>query len=245
MEKEIIAIILPKLQYIGLRQDKENPDILVMIDFYAGTEKEYVAPEQHITTRYKTEYNVWTQRHETRQYIGSYNTGGYNVIHYLINLKMVFLDTHKVKQGVKLPPIVWQAEYNKSYKNPIEIKSIAGFVYDNMLLNYLVKKEGVTSHSYYYTGIFYDSDYKKVVFVMPDSPAEKAGIKVGDIVKKINKTKIKSYQDLINSYISINSCSYQYGENRNGYVEKFYVLRNGEKMIFEVVKQKQIKWHFR
>jgi len=112
VEKDLASIIEKELESKGLRRDKDNPDILVFIDFYNDKKEQYVPPTEQLHTRYQTVYNPWTKRMETRQHIESSTTGNYTKSDYLTMLDIVFMDAEKAKDGNnKVPPVIWNAKF--------------------------------------------------------------------------------------------------------------------------------------
>ena len=69
----------------------------------------------------------------------------------------------------------------------------------------------------------------KIKTVTPSSPAEKAGLKVNDIVTKLDDKKIKEVTDLKWEYL------------QEGQTLKFTIQRNGEQKNIEVKIPKKLK----
>ena len=128
------------------------------------------------------------------------------------------MDANKVKQQVKTPPIVWQSEYNTSSQNEIDLMNLGYHVYSSMASQYPVNNFYSTipesdyatnsgnmqvSNSYLYTGLCYDfNEPNKVVYVYPESPAENAGIRVGDNVVSVNgRLMPKSVSEMENDFM--------------------------------------------
>ena len=114
LEKQIANIIQKQLEERGLIRDKEHPDMLIFMNFYSGTKESYVAPTQNVSTRYKTEYNFWTKRHENNQYIESNNSGGYTYTTYLYLFQLSFLNAKKAQKPSTLAPIIWRGDFEYS-----------------------------------------------------------------------------------------------------------------------------------
>ncbi len=253
-EKNLSLIIQSELENLGLKRDKENPDILIAFQYYSGKKEQYIPPSQQLTTRYKTAYNVWTKQYETRQYVQSYETGNRTVTDYIMSLKVIFLDANKSRENTKLPPVIFQSEYetggfgNPDLQNSIRLESFIGIVFGEMIgdnfparLNRSRFYESrITMHkkpsivlpnynmTYFYTGIWYDKKVKeKINYVISGSPADNAGIKAGDMIQSMNEVKIKDW----NKWLSYESF-YDTASQTEKIVYK--VKRNGKKMEFIV-----------
>jgi hypothetical protein len=221
-EKEVAYMVQKNLEAMGLKRDKETPDCLIFIDFYTGKAENYVEPRQELRTRYQTKYNYFTQRYETLQYLETDTKGGYTVSTYIYNLKLTFLNAAKAKMQADIAPVIWQAEFNSTTETSWDIKTFANIACNELIgsaypykVPYNYKRYYVTNHSdcfcssemsfdetkfnyYYYTGIHYCNEknlLNKVVFVASGSPADKAGIQAGDIITKIETTKLVKNRD--------------------------------------------------
>ena len=200
-EKQLAKILEQYLVNRGLKRDKENPDLLVFVYTFSGNEKQYVPPTQKIDTRYQYGYDIWSGW-GNKQYIESHQEGGYTQVSYFATIKVAMMDAQKAKEQVKTPPIVWQSQYNATDSNPIDLSIYGQSVFSAMAQQYpvsnfntTVTKEEYNSNSvgfnyantYAFTGLCYDSNQpNKVVYVFPESPAEIAGIQVGDEVVSVN-----------------------------------------------------------
>jgi hypothetical protein len=184
-QKEIAPELESWLIKRGLLRDRENPDMLVFIEFYSDRREQYVPPTQELSTRYGTSYNVWTKRHESRQYVESYQKGNYTKVEYLSKLSVSMVDAKKLSKGETEKAKIWQADYEVLYEKKADHKEFAFFIGTEMVLAFPFKTKKMTTFSYYYTGIIYDREIAgQVNGVIPNSPAEKAGIKSGDIIKR-------------------------------------------------------------
>jgi membrane-associated protease RseP (regulator of RpoE activity) len=222
-EKQLATVLQSYLEEKGLKRDKENPDLLVFITSYSGDEKQYVPPTQQVTTRYQFGYDIWSG-FGNKQYVESQQQGGYTEVTYIASLKVAIMDAHKAQQKPKVPPIVWQSEFNTSSTSKVELLDLVQMpVFSWMIRHcYPVQDPGIKYESesspkdplpngecgrlqlFFYTGICYSKDVpNKVVYVYPESPADKAGIQVGDIITAVNNrpmptTKKELMGDFIN-----------------------------------------------
>jgi len=210
-EKQLATILQSYLEEKGLKRDKVNPDLLVFITSYSGDKKQYVPPTQQVTTRYQFGYDIWSG-FGNKQYIESQQQGGYTQVTYIASLKVVFMDAHKTKQQPKIPPIVWQSQYQTESLTRIDILSAAELIVykwmirqcypTNNLTNYFAydqattpDKLGLDQTLFYFTGICYNKKTpNKVAYIYPESPAEKAGVQVGDIVTSVNNRLLPATQ---------------------------------------------------
>jgi hypothetical protein len=111
IQKEVAAILESKLQSKGLKRDRENPDLLIFIDFTVDRKDQYVPPTQQLETRYNTIYNPWTKRNETRQYVESYTQGNYTRTEYIHAFTISMADVSKMKANGNESSMVRQADY--------------------------------------------------------------------------------------------------------------------------------------
>jgi hypothetical protein len=209
-EKEIASRVQRYLEWKGLKRDKDNPDMLIFINFYAGTKENYVAPQTNLGTRYRTEYNVWTRRYESRQYVESHTSGGYTVTRYLYLLQLSFLDAKAAQTQSKIAPVIWRADFENEYRQEQNSLNFAeNACWELIDYGYPYKKSGrfyrtyimtdfgdvirdisrTINNTYWFTGLSFNSNnLQEITFVTEGSPAGKAGIKAGDIVTKIDGT---------------------------------------------------------
>jgi hypothetical protein len=211
-EKEVASSVQSYMERMGLKRDKENPDMLIFINFYTGTKENYVAPRSDITTRYRTEYNVWTRRNESRQYIESNTSGGYSVTRYLYLLQLSFLDAKAAQTQSKVAPVIWRADFEKEYAQEQNSLNFAdNACWELIDYGYPFKEYGRfyfpyvyvddTSNPkyrilpgrnrYWFAGLSFNSNnLQEITFVAEGSPADQVGIKAGDIVTKIDGTAV-------------------------------------------------------
>ncbi|MDR1347395.1 MAG: PDZ domain-containing protein [Prevotellaceae bacterium] len=253
-EKEIAGSVQRNLETLGLKRDKENPDMLIFINFFDGIKENYVPPKTDLTTRYRTIYNVWTRRYESRQYIESNTSGGYTNTKYLYLVQLSFLDANAAQTQSKVAPVIWRADFGKEYgkeQNNLDFankacrelidygypyKKSGRFYYTNY--NYEYDRGSVANNkdTYWFTGLLFNSNnLQKITFVAAGSPADRAGIKAGDIVTKTGGTAApKKLNDLY--YYSKSKSSFRYlniDYNRN------YRKGDNNEVTFEIKRGKQ------
>jgi C-terminal processing protease CtpA/Prc len=95
------------------------------------------------------------------------------------------VDAKKLSKGETEKAKIWQADYEVLYEKKADHKDFAFFIGLGMVRVFPFKTKKMTVYHYYYTGIIYDREIAgQVSGVIPNSPAEKAGIKSGDIIKQ-------------------------------------------------------------
>lgn len=192
-QKEIAGIIEKKLIGKNLKRDKENPDILIFINYFSDKRENYTPPTQEIVTRYKYGYEIgsgWG----TRQYVESQTRGGYTDIFYLIKFTITMLDAEKVRNGSKVTPVIWNADFELPDFNTIPplnwfCNAVSEFMFCQFPIvhqyNQTIKKRKYLQA----IGVLFERKKpKRFYHVLKGSPAEKAGIEAGDeFVKYLGK----------------------------------------------------------
>jgi len=184
IEKELASIIEGILESKGLRRDKENPDILVFINFFSDKKEQYVPPTEQFSTRYKTVYNMWTKSYETRQYLESQTQGDYTKTEYLTLLEIAFMDAKKAKDGNnKVPPLIWNATYEYATNAKTTLINEAKVEYPLLLNSYPLISYQIDIE-YDDWGLYVDNKSRKIITGFKlNSYAESLGLKEGDILK--------------------------------------------------------------
>lgn len=184
-QKEVAQQIDTYLTNWGMARDKENPDVLIFIECYSDKREQYIPPTQSISTRYNTSYNYITKRWESQQHISSQERGNYNRIEYLTKLSISMADARRMQEDGKDSPMIWQADYETIFKDKAQ-KGDFETLTTVMLSGFPFKDiNEICVGRYWYTGIIFDPITPGTIAgVIPDSPAEKAGIKIGDVIKK-------------------------------------------------------------
>jgi hypothetical protein len=229
-QKEIAPFIEANLTGKGLKRNRDNPDMLIFIEYYSDKIEQYVPPNQNITTRYGTSYNVWTKRHESRQYVESYTTGDYTRVEYLSKLSIVMVDAKKMQAGGNGDFTVWQADYGIKHETKVNHKEFGENIGNVMLYEFPFKSvEYVEYYRYWFTGILYDDEIPgRVAGVIPDSPADNAGIKAGDVIKKCSIGNNKMFKKtFISLYEDHSMDGYSYTYPRFKLTRQYSFLANG------------------
>ena len=193
-QKEISGIIEKELNKKNLKWDKDNPDVLIFINYYSDRRENYTPPTQEIITRYKYGYEIgsgWG----TRQYIESQTRGGYTKVLNLIKFTITMLDAEKVRKGCKVPPIIWNADFEVPDFSVIPpLKPFCADVAEFMFCQFPIVhpyNQSISKKRYYQAvGLLFEKKKPKVIYhVLKGSPAEKAGLKAGDEFVKYGKEK--------------------------------------------------------
>lgn len=180
-QKEIASYLEPILVQKGLKRDKGNPEIIIIIDFYSDRRDQYVPPTQRIVTRYKYGFEIgsgWG----TRQYVESQKSGDYTKTEFLTTITITMLDAQKMAAEQNKSANIWAANYETLSTMKVDIKAFTDAIGRAMLNCFPIKNIGIMDVSYYWgIGLLYDNDREGlVVGVIPGSPAAQAGIRVGD-----------------------------------------------------------------
>ena len=180
-QKEAAAALVPLLQKKNLRRDRENPDILIFLEFYSDRRDQYVPPTEQLVTRYRYGWS-YGDGWRTRQYIESETAGNYTRTEYLSRLTITMFDAEKARLGSKTPPVIWSAGYDVLYEKRAVLKDFMRNIGGAMLACFPVKNVDRTEHcTYWHTGIVFDRAVAgRVAAVFPGSPAEQAGIRAGE-----------------------------------------------------------------
>ncbi|MEA5005262.1 MAG: PDZ domain-containing protein [Rikenellaceae bacterium] len=180
-QKEIASYLEPVLAKKGLKRDRTNPEMIIIIDFYSDRRDQYVPPTQRIVTRYKYGFEIgsgWG----TRQYVETQKSGDYTKTEFLTKLTITMLDAKKMTSEPNKSANIWAANYETLSSVKVDIKTFTDAIGLAMLNCFPIKNIGLMEvSSYWGIGLLFDNNNEGfVVGVMPGSPAEKAGIKIGD-----------------------------------------------------------------
>jgi hypothetical protein len=182
-EKELASILQDILEQKGLHRDKENPDILIFLDFYIGEESQYIPPQQELRTRYDLNYNYLAGRFESRPHLETITRGGYTKTKYLAIVDITFLDAQKAKtSNENIKPIVWKGTYRQATAVEQKVINVAKREYLYLMRSYpIVMSQELVMNFDLGIDVAYD-DYNKIVKIRPNSYAEMCGFPIGEIV---------------------------------------------------------------
>ncbi len=257
LDKRINAIFIRALGERGLVRDTDDPDFIIQT-YYSYQSNPMFKPD---SPTYGSYQSVW--RFDTR------------------NKRMVKLPVYNPSEGVRVDDIVYNIEfgyrfYDRKWKQPGEMTLIwEGEVTERLsenypLLDYLEMNlpllllkfpypgnlsfatYQVKNIKYNFTGIEYDiNDLKTVMSVAPNSPAENAGIRPGDIILSIQKQSFKhtsksltqSYRQFISETMKYRDRSTQYTDS-NGFKKCMFWDIDYYYNISETIKKKRYKSAF-
>ena len=125
-------------------------------------------------------------------------------------------DAKKLSRGETEKAKIWQADYEVLYSKKADHEQFA-YRASNAMHVFPFKNKRDQFYDYFYTGIIYDGEIAgKVSGVVPDSPAEKAGIKAGDMIinsswgtQEIFK---QSYNKLVEKTRNLNTYHFNYSD---------------------------------
>lgn len=184
-QKEIASYLEPYLSDRGLARDKENPEMIILIDFYSNRYDQYVPPTQRVITRYKYGYEYglgWG----TRRYTESETEGDYTKTEFLTSISITMLDSRRMGTGSKENPSIWSAVYDVRYSKKAELKDFAQTVGVAMLSSFPIKIKVLEQNRYWGIGVIFGSKNGVIAAVLPGSPAQAAGLEAGDQLLKAN-----------------------------------------------------------
>ncbi len=221
-QKELAVNIENILSSRGLKRNAENPDLLVFLEFYCDSREQYVPPTTSISTRYNREYDIWSRQNVTRQYVESSTQEGYTSVRYIGTLSISMLDAKKVREGARITPVVWQSSYAMKYIDKLNHMEFGTDVGLAMLYCFPYPHvKSVVKQNAYFTGIIYDRSVAgRIAAVIPDSPAEKAGLKAGDVLTaaSVGRNPIfKESYDVLYKRYSDNAAKYSPVPDGHGY----------------------------
>lgn len=185
MEKTLLNKLEGHLIKLGFTRNSENPDILILINFYSGQKDNYVPPQQIVSTKIKTYFN-WYWGYIPVPVTESKTKSGYTETNYLMNISLKFLDAHKIENS-KVPPVIWSGSYSETGPKKVFINDAADNIFDILLFHFpfLTDEscENVRINNFTNTGLIFDkNNMNRIADVIPGSAADKAGIKKGDII---------------------------------------------------------------
>jgi membrane-associated protease RseP (regulator of RpoE activity) len=189
MEKNLSSLLERELVKIGLARSPENPDILILINFYSGQKDQFVQPQQIISTRIQNVFN-WYWGSIPVAVTESKTQAGYTQMTYLSNINLRFFDAKEIGTS-KTPPVIWSGSISQIASKKIflmeQAKEFYAMVMAQFPLVWFQNSEKYQINHYAYTGIIYDqADPDIIAEVIPGSPAAEAGIQKGDKIQNIS-----------------------------------------------------------
>jgi hypothetical protein len=247
LEKELFQQLEKALRVKGLTRVKENPQVLISMDFFIGKREQYTPPTTVTSTELQTVWNSgfigWDMMGSSSQVpvTSSKTTPGYTTISYYSNIRLNFLNYAKLIEKVKptVPPLIWMGEADNEGTNP-DIRGIA----PTMLGELASEFPGQTGKPltryvrlFNYGGIglgFDPRNWRVVRYIEPASPAAAAGIKPGDVLVKINGESTEDWSTDA-AWTAINPANYRLGDpyfkyilSNRGDVDVEMVIKSGE-----------------
>jgi hypothetical protein len=199
LEKELFQQLGKALQAKGLIRVKENPQILISMDFFIGKKEQYTPPNTVTSTKLQSVWNTgmigWNVGGFSSQVpvTSSVTQPGYTTVSYYTNIRLNFMNYAKLTGEVKpqIPPLIWIGEAENNGDDP-DIRTIAQPIFNELAGEFPSPSGKASTHfvrclRYGSFGLgFEKSNWKLIRYVEPYSPAAKQGIKPGDLLVRIN-----------------------------------------------------------
>jgi C-terminal processing protease CtpA/Prc len=175
----------------------------------------------------------------------SATTDGYSVVTYLTNISLKFLDANEI-EGSKTPPVVWSGSISQALNTKTFLIDKCKNYFAHLLYQFPEVWHQNSEYSYMvnytYTGIvYYLSDLKAIAEVIPGSPADKSGIKKGDIILNINGQELPSkynYND-VKEYMLSKNTGFRYLQSYSKPITIVF-KRNGKKQTLSFTGESRI-----
>ena len=219
LEKELFRQLEKVLQAHGLTRVKENPQVLISMDFFIGKKEQYTPPTTVTSTEVKYVWNTaaigWN--------VGGFSSAvpvtssttepGYTTTTYYSNIRLNFLNHAKLVGGVKpeTPPLIWLGEAETGGFES-DIRGIAPVMFSELIGEFpdqsaKAPKRYVRCFRYGGLGLGFDpADWCAIRYVEPSSAAAEHGIKQGDVLLTINGESASNWPAV--SYWYTNSPDY-------------------------------------
>ena len=199
LEKELFRQLEKVLQAHGLTRVKENPQVVISMDFFIGKKEQYTPPTTVSSTEIKYVWNTgmigWNVGgfSSAVPVTSSTTTSGYTTTTYYSNIRLNFLNHAKLAKGVKLetPPLIWLGEADHGGFDP-DIRGAAPVMFGELIKEFpdqsaKTPKRYVRLFRYGGLGLGFDPvDWCLIRYVEPFSVAAENGIKPGDLLLGIN-----------------------------------------------------------
>jgi len=199
LEKELFRQLEKVLQAHGLTRVKENPQVVISMNFFIGKKEQYTPPATVTSTEIKYVWNTgmigWNVGGYTSAVpvTSSTTTSGYTTTTYYSNIRLNFLNHAKLVGGKKLetPPLIWLGEADHSGSDS-DIRGAALIMFGELMKEFpgqSVKAPKRYVRLFRYGGLglgFAPTDWRLISYVEPSSVAAENGIKSGDFLLEIN-----------------------------------------------------------
>ena len=215
LEKELFSQLEKVLQARGLTRVTKSPQMIISMDFFIGTKKQYVPPTTVTSTKFKHNWTIegdWAEFSSKMPATASSLSAipGYATTTYYSNIRLNFLNHAKLTKGSKpkTPPLVWIGEADNEGLDH-DILVIAPIMFSELMGEFPdqsanTPKRYICRSRYGGLGIGFDpTDWRIVRYVEPSSVAEEHGIKPGDVLLKVNgKRTVINWPALGHRYLS-------------------------------------------
>ncbi|MBN2348781.1 MAG: PDZ domain-containing protein [Bacteroidales bacterium] len=257
-EKILFNKLESQLNELGMKRSLDKPDLLIIINFFSGQKEQYVPPQQIISTRIKNTYN-WYWGVMPVPITTSATEEGYTKVTYLTTLNLKFLDANEI--GIsKTPPVVWSGSLSETATFNTLLSERCNDFFRLMLYQFpevwRQNSKPYYPFQYAYTGLVYNKDDMRTIGdVIPGSPANKIGIKKGDIIQSIDGIPIPNrynkYSNIAKDQGKINNNGFSYlimfdGFYKNGEIKpegtflQFIIKRDGNLMSFSIAPEVRV-----
>lgn len=196
LDDSINAIIDKELQRRGMIRNTTNPDIIVQPYYFYYQNPKYSKADTLNLATVSWRFDTQSQKMVKVPALGKVANGETTQAKSIVELGITFYD-RKYIDSTKMTQI-WECTIRDYLSEDYPLLKYVS-LHSPLLLKqypYSVSKAeygyDVQFNKYNYTGIYFDSNDLTVIRdVVPDSPAIKAGIREGYIIKKINGKEIK------------------------------------------------------
>jgi hypothetical protein len=241
LEKELFHQLEKVLQAHGLTRVKENPQVVISMDFFVGKKEQYTPPTTVTSTEIQYVWNTaaigWN--------VGGFSSAvpvtssstnpGYTTTSYYSNIRLNFLNHAKLVGGEKpkTPPLIWLGEADHGGFDP-DIRVIAPVMFDELMGQF--SDQSANSSKYYvrrfrYSGLglgFDPSDWRVIRYVEPSSVAAEHGIKPGDVLMKVNSQDPKKSWSFSDFPYNSKDPYFRYVLSNRGDLDVELVIRSAE-----------------
>ncbi|MGL4228436.1 MAG: PDZ domain-containing protein [Tannerellaceae bacterium] len=193
LETAINNTIKKELLSKGLVYDPDQPDIIIQTFYYFDKNPNFSSVGSKNKNQKQYRFNPVTKSMEAFPFLPIESPE--SEAEYLLQYGFRLIDRKSSQTGQL--KIIWECESNELLTKSMAISEYARTNTPLMLMQFPVIKYGrnpyylAKSKAYNYTGLHYDiNNLSEIVAVDKNSPAYNAGIRKGDVVEKINKTKM-------------------------------------------------------